>query len=109
MNVILISITGIIFIFYGLICLITNHMRSEFERYGLIKFRQLTGFLELLGGIGLLVGMYNLPILIFSSAGFSILMLLGVVVRIKVKDKIFQILPAFFLMIINIYILVKCF
>jgi hypothetical protein len=105
MQVILIYLSAITFIFYGLLCLLTDHMKKEFHRYGLSQFRTLTGYLELLGGIGLLVGRYYpLPLLI-SSAGLSLLMFLGIIVRFKTKDPLVEILPAFLLMIINLTIL----
>jgi hypothetical protein len=81
-------------------------MKIEFERYGLAKFRKLTGLLELLGGIGLITGYYLYPALLYLSAlGLATLMLLGVIVRLRVKDSYIQILPALLLMIINILII----
>jgi hypothetical protein len=105
MQVILIIVTGITFILYGLLCLLTDHMRTEFTRYGLAPFRQLTGMLELLGGTGLLFGLYYAPLLILSAAGLALLMFLGVMVRVKMKDAWIEILPAFILMVINLQIL----
>lgn len=108
MQVILIIMSASIFIFYGLLCLLTGHMKLEFKRYGLSQFRTLTGVLELLGGIGLVVGHYVYePILILSSAGLSLLMLLGTIVRLKTKDPLLEILPAFGLMLINLKILLS--
>lgn len=79
-------------------------MRVEFERYGLARFRALTGVLELLGGLGLLVGLYSLPILLFSSAGLALLMLAGTAVRIKIRDSFLSMLPAVFYMLLNFFI-----
>lgn len=104
MNLTLILFSAIAFIFYGYMCLMTNHMKAEFQRYGMTKFRKLTGVLELLGGIGLLVGLEFNPILLLSSAGLAALMLLGTIVRIKTKDPWMQIIPAFSLMLMNGYI-----
>jgi hypothetical protein len=80
-------------------------MKVAFHRYGLSQFRTLTGSLELLGGIGLIVGQYYVPILYLSAAGLSLLMFLGVIVRFMTRDPLFQILPAFILMLINLKIL----
>lgn len=104
MQVILIFISAITFIFYGLLCLLTDHMKKEFQRYGLSQFRKLTGTLELLGGTGLLLGQYYSPMTILSAAGLALLMFLGVVVRLKTRDPLIEILPAFILMIINLKI-----
>ena len=104
MQVILIFISALTFIFYGLLCLLTDHMRIEFTRYGLSQFRKLTGSLELLGGISLLLGQYYSPLLFLGAAGLALLMFLGVIVRFKAKDPLIEILPAFVLMMINLKI-----
>jgi uncharacterized membrane protein YphA (DoxX/SURF4 family) len=108
MQVILIFISSLTFILYGLLCLFTNHMKTEFKRYGLSQLRTLTGILELLGGIGLLVGHFYAPLISLSAAGLALLMLLGIIVRLKTKDPLIQILPAFLLMLINLGILFNC-
>ena len=107
MHVMVIVLTGLTFIVYGSLCLLTDHMVTEFTRYGLSRFRKLTGILELLGGVGLIVGLFYPPILFLSSLGLSVLMFLGVLVRLKTRDPLVEILPAFILMIVNILILLK--
>jgi uncharacterized membrane protein YphA (DoxX/SURF4 family) len=105
MLVTLIILLAITFIAYGLLCLFTDHMKIEFQRYGLSHLRKLTGIIEFLGGAGLLVGLTYTPLLILSTSGLGLLMLLGVLVRLKSKDPLIQILPAFILMLISIKIL----
>ena len=100
----LIIISSLAFLFYGVLVLSTDHMALEFKRYGLTKFKSMTGFLEIAGGLGSLLGLLNAPILMLSTAGLSTLMLLGVCVRVKVRDPWHQIIPAFVLMLINGYI-----
>ncbi len=99
-------LSGPIFIIYGFLCLFAGGMSKEFERYGLTRYRKLVGFLELLGGLGSMIGLALIypVLLIFSSAGLGLLMFFGIIVRIKLKDPIVLILPAIALMIINIYI-----
>lgn len=82
-------------------------MKAEFKRYGMTKFRKLTGLLELLGGVGLLLGLEFTPILLLSSAGLSLLMLMGTLVRIRTNDPWLQIIPAFSLMLMNAYIFIN--
>lgn len=106
MTIIITYLTGISFIFYGYLIIFANHMKIDFERFGIAKFRLLTGILELLGGLGLIIGVHYNPLLIFSSAGFSILMLMGTITRIRVKDSPIAILPAFIFMLINFYIFI---
>jgi hypothetical protein len=95
-------ISSLLFLFYGLFCLFSSRSKKEFIRFKLERFRHLTGLLEILGGVGLLVGMYfSQPIYVISSAGLALLMLLGVAVRVRVKDSVFETFPAFVLMIVN--------
>lgn len=80
------------------------HMKEEFKRFGLEKFGFTIILLEILGGIGLLVGLKFVFIEVISSAGLSLLMFAGIIIRIMVKDKIWIILPAFIYMVLNAYI-----
>ena len=69
-------------------------MRGEFARYGLPRHRHLVGLLEILGAGGLLAGQ-RLPWLgQLAAAGLALLMVLGVGVRIRIKDSLLQTLPA---------------
>jgi hypothetical protein len=79
-------------------------MKKEFKRYGLSQFQHLTGALEILGALGLLLGLKFKIILMISSAGLALLMFLGFGVRIKIKDSFIQSFPAFFYMLLNFYI-----
>lgn len=76
-------------------------MKSEFKRFGLEKAGTLTAVLELLGAVGLLVGLKFPVILLISAGGLAILMFLGVAIRIKMKDSFWISLPALFFMILN--------
>ena len=94
---------------YGVLVLSSDHMTEEFERYGLLKFRVLTGVLELLGGFGLLAGILYPVLLLLSSGGLCLLMFLGAAVRLRVKDPFIQIIPALLLMMVNGYIFYDAF
>ena len=107
MQVILILISAITFIFYGFLCLFTDHMKAEFIRYKLFKYRELTGWLEILGGLGQVIGFFYTPLLFFSSTGLACLMFMGILVRVRSKDKFWSITPAFGLMIVNIYVAIE--
>ncbi|MDH4466820.1 MAG: DoxX family protein [Bacteriovoracaceae bacterium] len=97
------------FIVYGLLCLFTQHMHMEFQRYGLSKFRKLTGALELLGGLGILVGVKFQILYVFSlsTIGLTLLMFLGIMARIKIHDKFVAILPALFYFFLNLYLFIN--
>ena len=97
------------FLFYGLLCLLSEKTIIEFKRYGLPQFRKLTGVLEIAGALGLIVGFYSHPILLLSAAGLALLMLCGVIARIRIKDPIIAILPAFTLFFLNLFLFIKAF
>lgn len=102
--IILILISSLSFIGYGIAYFKSPQMKSEFKRFGLEKAGTLTAVLELLGAVGLLVGLKMQLILLISAGGLAILMLLGVAIRIKLKDSLWISLPALFFMILNSYI-----
>ncbi|WP_069661198.1 DoxX family protein [Arcticibacter eurypsychrophilus] len=104
---ILTLISAVSFLYYGITFFSNSGMKEEFERYGLNKFREFIGYLQLLGGLGLLVGLFSQPILIISSGGLSLLMMIGFGVRLKMKDALLLCLPSFIFMIINFYICVQ--
>lgn len=79
-------------------------MKSEFKRFGLEKFGFFVIITQLLGAIGLIIGLAFQPILIIASLGLALQMFAGVLVRIKMKDNIWISLPAFFYMVLNAYI-----
>ena len=82
----------------------TPHMKNEFKRFGLEKIGFTTILLEIIGALGLLVGLKFYFFLALSSLGLALLMLAGLIVRIKLKDSIWISLPAFFYMVLNTYI-----
>jgi len=101
---VLILISSLSFMGYGIAYFKLPQMKNEFKRFGLEKVGALTAALELIGAVGLLIGLKMQIILLISSGGLTILMFLGVVIRIKVKDSIWITLPALFFMILNSYI-----
>ncbi|MEO8501923.1 MAG: DoxX family protein [Vicinamibacteria bacterium] len=99
--------SSLAFLAYGAACLASESMRREFERFGLEPFRRLTGWLEVLGGAGLLVG-FKWPVIVWvSSGGLCLLMLLALGVRLWNRDGFLLSIPAAVLMIVNAAILKK--
>ncbi|NNE02641.1 MAG: DoxX family protein [Eudoraea sp.] len=83
------------FLIFSGSCLVSPRMKLEFERYGLGKKRLLIGYLQLAGSLGLLIGYFAYPLLtMIASAGLSLLMFMGVGVRLKIKDPKVALLPA---------------
>ncbi len=79
-------------------------MKEEFKRFDLEKLGLLIIILEFLGATGLLIGLNFNPILSLSSFGLGVLMLCGVIVRLKIKDNLWITLPALFYMCLNFFI-----
>lgn len=97
--------SAISFVFFGLGCFIFPRMKTEFIRYGLAKYRNSVGTLQLFGAFGLIIGHYYSSLLsIVASLGLALLMVLGLGVRLKIKDSFSQSTPAFIYALINIYI-----
>ena len=93
------------FLFFGWACLFTAQMKSEFSRYGLASFRRIVGVLQLLGGLGLLIGNLNLPLLqLIAATGLCVLMFLGFLIRVKIKDSFLQAVPSLSYALLNAYI-----
>ncbi len=80
-------------------------MRKEFDRFGLSQTQRIiTGIAQMLGALGLLLGLFY-PILgLIATLGLSLLMLMGFAVRLKIKDKLRESLPSFLFMILNGYL-----
>ncbi|MDT0538849.1 DoxX family protein [Croceitalea sp. P059] len=93
--------SGLSFLVFGFSCLFSPYMVAEFKRYGLITYRRLNGYLQVIGGLGLFLSFYKPLIGIIASLGLAVLMLLGFLVRLKIKDGFIKSFPAFFYMIIN--------
>lgn len=97
-------ISSISFIAYSISYFVSPHMKKEFKRFNFEKLGLLTIVLEILGAMGLLIGILFRPVLLISSGGLTILMLLALVIRIKSKDSLLISLPAIFYMILNAFI-----
>ena len=107
--VILILFSSLSFLAYGVEYLRSPLMKNEFKRFGLEKLGGFTVLLEVLGAMGLMVGIWIHSLLLLSSFGLGLLMLLGVMVRIKMKDSLWISLPATFYMFLNFYIFYRAY
>ncbi len=93
----LVIFSGFSFLFFGCACFLSKKMKLEFERYGLPSFRKAVGALQLLGGVGLIVGMVYSPALqLYAAFGLSVLMFLGFWYALRSKMPCYwQPLPSF--------------
>lgn len=99
-----ILISSLSFFAYTVYFFTSYKMKMEFKRFGLEKFGLIIIAAQFLGAAGLIVGLKFNPILTISSFGLALLMLSGLIVRIKLKDSIWISLPALFYMGLNTYI-----
>jgi len=105
-NDLLILFSIISFLVFGSACLCSKRMRTEFARYGIPHYRKITGLLQLLGALGLMVGVF-LPVAgLLAAAGLASLMFLGTVLRIRIQDTFIQTLPAIIYMLLSSWLVV---
>ncbi|MGB0409730.1 MAG: DoxX family protein [Opitutales bacterium] len=82
------------FLGYGGTCLGSSHMVAEFRRYGIPRFRKLTGLLQILAALGLLLGL-GAPLLGgLAATGLALQMACGLGLRLRIGDSGRQCLPA---------------
>ena len=84
---ILITLSGLSFIIYGLSSLFSKKMISEFKRWGYLDHRLLLGTLQFLGGLGILLGLKFDILVPICSSSLMLLMLAAIGVRIKIGDR----------------------
>lgn len=102
-----VALSSASFASYGLSCLLSSRMVREFERYGLGRFRTITGVLQIAASLGLVAGAI-LPrlrlLIVLSAAGLAAMMFLAVLVRLRIRDPWPAALPAFGFFCLNLYI-----
>ena len=98
------SLSALLFLSYGLHVIFSSKGKEEFERYQMPHMRLLTGLLECIGALGLLVGFYSPTLLTVSALCLTLLMFAAIIVRVKIKDSFLSMVPAGILMLLNLYI-----
>ena len=104
LHLVILFFSSVSFIIYGVSSFYSKRMISEYERWGYKKHRILIAILQLLAGLGLLIGPSFPTLLTFISFSLFVMMMVAVFVRIKIKDTIINTLPAIFYAIINFII-----
>ena len=105
LNIIILVFSALSFVFYGITSFFSKRMVSEYARWGYSNQRILLGCMQLLGGIGLLVGLTNSVLLCVASFLLTFMMITAVLVRIKIKDSLINMFPAVFYTCLNFIIL----
>lgn len=92
------------FFCYGTACLVTQRMKNEFTRYRLPGMRVWTGVLQIAAGIGLVAG-YVYPVFaLLASLGLSVMMVVAVWVRWRIKDPVGGFLQALACLALNLFV-----
>lgn len=92
------------FLLYGASLFGSRAMVAEFARYGLARYRTLTGVLQIAAAVGLLAGLRVRPLLLLSAGGLAGMMLGAIVVRLRVDDPLPSAIPAVLLLGLNLFI-----
>ena len=90
-------VSSLSFICYVISYFVSPNMKKEFIRYGLQKLGLFVIILQFIGAVGLIIGFKYPPILLISSLGLSLLMMAGLLVRLRLKDSLWASFPALFL------------
>jgi uncharacterized membrane protein YphA (DoxX/SURF4 family) len=98
------AISALGFLAYGIGCLIIPRMRAEFDRYGLPQLRVLTGCLQIAAAIGLVLGYARPVCAVLASLGLSLMMIVALWVRLKIKDPAVGFLQAFVCLLLNLFV-----
>lgn len=96
--------SAISFIFYGINTFVSKRMVLEYERWGFKSQRIILGCCQLLGGLGLLVGLKFAPLLTITSFLLLCMMITAVFVRIRIKERIIRTLPALLYLVLTFVI-----
>jgi uncharacterized membrane protein YkgB len=104
--VMLALVSGLSFLYYGVQILFRTQLGEEFERYGMPGFRRVVGAVELLGATGVLLGLVYSPLGALAAAGLTLLMALGLIVRLRLHDVPRVMVPAATLGVVNAVLVV---
>ncbi len=99
-------VSGLSFLYYGFRVLFRTALVKEFERYGMPGVRQFVGLMEVVGGAAVILGLARAPLGALAAAGLTVLMVLGLIVRLKVHDAPRLMLPAASLGALNAVLIV---
>lgn len=103
---ILSALLSALFVYYGAACIWSSAMVEEFERFGLARFRVLTGVLEILGAIGLAIGFFVPVLRVAAAIGLCVLMSMGALHRIRQRDSLPEMAPALLFALLTLWIAV---
>ena len=100
--------SALCFGWYGLACFFSKNMVEEFDRWRVPTLRIVTGTLQVAGALGILLGhFFYRPIVILAAGGLAAMMFFALLARLRIRDRILNAVPAFSLMLLNVFIVVS--
>lgn len=107
---IVVILNSVFFVFYGIQCFTSKKLASDFKRFGLPDSQRiLTGVLQLLASIGLLVGIFLPVVGLMAAGGLGLMMLVAFIIRVKVRDGFAETAPSILFMVLNLWLMVYFF
>lgn len=70
------------------------------------RLRVLTGWIELIGVVGLVIGFWSSWVVVIAGLWFAVIMLIAMIAHIRVKDPLGKCLPAFILLIVSVLLVI---
>ena len=104
MKTALVLFSSLSFFAYGATALFSTKMRQEFERYQMGGQRVLIALLQWCAAAGLILGLYIPWLGQAAAAGLALMMAVALVVRIRIHDKPYLMLPAAGYLALNAYL-----
>tara|TARA_B100001142_G_scaffold292285_1_gene311049 strand:- start:515 stop:862 length:348 start_codon:yes stop_codon:yes gene_type:complete len=101
--------SAISFVIYSLHSVFSRRMILEFSRWGIGNLRILVASFQMLGGIGLLLGMYNIWLLCLVSFFLTLMMIIAIIIRIRVRDSFLLTVPALMYAVLSFIIFYSSF
>ena len=109
MKTTLILFSALSFLGYGLGCFFSAYLQQEFRRYQLAEQCRLVGILQCLAALGLVAGCWLPWLGQAAAAGLALMMLVALGVRMRIRDRLVQMLPALGYLALNAYLCVAGF
>lgn len=94
------------FLGYGYETLFKDPPGGEFERFGIPQVRTFVGVTQLLGAVGVMLGLGYAPLGAAAAAGLTVMMVLGLLARLKAHDAPRLMVPAGTLAVLNATLMV---
>lgn len=104
--ILLVLLSGPPFAVYGYQTLFGTPPRGEFDRYGMPSLRRFVGSMQLLGALGVLLGLWYAPVGALAAGGLSIMMALALIIRLRIHDAPGLMVPAASLGVVNALLVV---